>query len=92
MAGLTVEPKLRPCYVVDNGKTQEALFHCWSFHSDIYSPSPLVGGHPGGVVARTRAIVELEDGSVVLIEPHLVKFVSGIFDEYAWDEEKESED
>ena len=89
MAGLTVETRLRPCYVVANGKTQKALFHCWSFHSDIYSPSPLVGGHPGGVVARIGAIVELEDGDVTLIDPHCIKFVSGIFDEYVWDKEEE---
>ena len=89
MAGLTVETRLRPCYVVANGNKQKALFHCWSFHSDIYSPSPLVGGHPGGVVARTGAIVELEDGDVTLIDPHCIKFVNGIFDEYVWDKEEE---
>lgn len=92
MAGLTVETKLRPCYIIgEKGSKTEALFHCWSFHSDIYSPSLLVGGHHGGVVARTAAIVELENGSITLIHPQSIKFVSGIFDEYNWDE-KESEE
>jgi hypothetical protein len=64
----------------------KALFHCWSFTSDIYAPSVMVGGHGGGVVARTGAIVELEDGSVTIVEPHCIKFVPGIFDEYVWEE------
>jgi hypothetical protein len=86
MAGLTIETKLRPCYILGaNDSKTKALFHCWSFHSDIYSPSPLVGGHGGGVVARTAAIVELEDGSVTLIHPQSIKFVSGICEEYAWE-------
>lgn len=87
MAGLTVETRLRPCYVVANGNKQKALFHCWSFHSNVVSPSPMVGGHPGGVIARMSAIVELEDGDVTLTEPHCIKFVSGVFDDYTWDEE-----
>lgn len=87
MAGLNVEIKLRPCYILGKDSKQKALFHCWSYHSDIYAPSPMVGGHPGGVVARMSAIVELEDGSVTLIHPQSIKFVSGIFDEYVWDKE-----
>lgn len=88
MAGLMIETKLRPCYIVVKRSKTKALFHGWSFHSDIYAPSVMIGGHGGGVVARTSAIVELEDGSVTLIPPENIKFVSGIFDEYAWDEEE----
>ena len=88
MAGLTIETKLRPCLILgDKGSKTKALFHCWSFHSDIYAPSVMVGGHPGGTVARTAAIVELEDGSITLINPQSIKFVSGIFDGYCWDKE-----
>ena len=88
MAGLTVETKLRPCYIIGEkkGSKTRALFHAWSFHSDIYAPSVMVGGHGGVVVARTAAIVELEDGSVTLIHPQSIKFVPGIFDEYGWEE------
>lgn len=88
MTGLTIETKLRPCYIIgEKGSKAKALFHCWSFHSYVLSPSPMVGGHTGGVVARTGAVVELEDGSITLIHPQSIKFVSGIFDEYAWDKE-----
>lgn len=86
MARLTIETKLRPCYILGETSKTKALFHCWSFHSDIYPPSLLKGGHPGGTVARMSAIVELEDGSVTLIHPQNIKFVSGIFDEYGWND------
>ena len=88
MAGFTVETKLRPCYIIGekNGSKTKALFHAWSYHSDIYAPSVLVGGHGGGVVARTAAIVELEDCSITLIHPQSIKFVPGIFNEYRWEE------
>ena len=87
MAGLTIETKLRPCWIIKNKKSKtKALFHCWGFHSDVIDPSPLIGGHSGGVIARMSAIVELEDGSITLIHPQSIKFVSGIFDEYCWEE------
>ena len=37
---------------------------------------------------KTAAIVELEDGSVTLIHPQAIKFVSGKFNEYSWVEEE----
>ena len=37
---------------------------------------------------KTAAIVELEDGSVTLIHPQSIKFVSGIFNEYSCVKEK----
>ena len=40
---------------------------------------------------KTAAIVELEDGSVTLIHPQAIKFVSGIFNEYSWFGEEELE-
>lgn len=85
MAGLYIETKLRPCYVVGNDSEAKALFHCWSYHSDIYAPSVMIGGHGGGVVARTGAVVELEDGSVTVVRPESIRFVPWIFDEYGWD-------
>lgn len=86
MAGLTIEPKLRPCYIIGNDSNVKALFHCWSFHSNVIPASPMIGGHPGGVVASTGAIVELEDGSITLIHPQNIRFVPGIFEEYDWEE------
>lgn len=89
MAGFYIETKLRPCYVVGPKSKTKALFHCWSFTSDLYNASPMVGGHPGGCVARMRAVVELEDGEVIMVHPERIRFVPGIFNEYAWGEEKE---
>lgn len=89
MAGLCIETKLRPCHVVGSKSETKALFHCWSFHSDLYNASPMVGGHPGGVVARMGAIVEFEDGRVSVVRPESIRFVPGIFNEYGWGDEDE---
>lgn len=64
---------LRPC-LIDNGKTS-AWFHCWNHWSHVLEPSILVGGHPGGVVAGTYAIVELDDGSIQQCHPTDIRFV-----------------
>lgn len=60
----------RPC-VVDG---VEALFHRWEDYSEIISPSPWKGGHPGGSLRCTFAIVEMADGSIRRVEPPDVRF------------------
>lgn len=87
MAGLYIEPRLRPCYVTGNDTETKALFHCWSFQSDIYAPSIMVGGHSGGVVARMGAIVEFEDGRIITVPPESIRFVTSIFIDYSWVDE-----
>lgn len=90
MAGLTIETKLRPCYIIGHKNVKKkALFHGWDFISNVVDASPLIGGHPGGVIAYTAAIVELEDGSITLIHPQSIRFVPGIFEEYTWNEKEE---
>ena len=49
---MKIEVELRPCKV--NGK--KALFHTWSNKSKIVDPSPLMGGHNGGVLKWTVGI------------------------------------
>ena len=61
---------LRPCTV----DSMKALFHRWEDKSWIVPPSPMVGGHQGGVVRGVFAIVEMEDGTVREVEPEKVKF------------------
>ncbi len=62
---------LRPCMIDEN---ETAFFHEWTHRSQVIEPSPLVGGHPGGVVSRTFAIVEFLDGSVDIVDPPLIRF------------------
>lgn len=38
--------ELSPCIV--NG--QKGLFHCWEQRSEIVPPSPMKGGHSGGII------------------------------------------
>ena len=63
-------PKLRPC-MVDGEK---ALFHRWKDFATVIEPSPMVGGHPGGQLRETFAIVEMESGQVMEVKPTKVKF------------------
>ena len=63
-------PKLRPC-MVDGEK---ALFHRWEDYATVIGPSPMVGGHPGGQLRETFAIVEMESGQVMEVKPTKVKF------------------
>ena len=75
--------ELRPCYILGHDKSKiKALFHCWT--TIEYGMHEMNG-------TKTAAIVELEDGSVTLIHPQAIKFVSGIFNEYSWFGEEELE-
>lgn len=75
---ITVEAKLRPCIV--NGKN--ALFHCWSERAEIIDPAFARGGHSGGVMKWTVAIIEYEDGQVVEALPQRIKFLDPPHHEY----------
>lgn len=78
---LKPETELRPCYILGHDKSKiKALFHCWT--TIDYGINGMHG-------TKTAAIVELEDGSVTLIHPQAIKFVSGIFNEYSWVDEEE---
>lgn len=64
----------------------KALFHCWNHRSELYDASPMIGGHPGGQVSGTFAIVEYEDGTVHEVEPQNIRFVDNAMCEYAFPE------
>ena len=78
MEGIYFEQKLRPCQIWKHGITNRALFHGWDFVSNI-------GVCPGGTEAYTRAIVELENGCIITVDPESIKFLDNKFDEYCWD-------
>lgn len=65
----------------------KAMFHCWNHRSELYDASPMIGGHPGGQVSGTFAIVEYEDGTVHEAEPQNIRFVDNAMREYAFTEE-----
>lgn len=90
MTGIQIKTELRPCYVsIKKGKKEKALFHCWSFESAVVKPSIMVGWHPGGTMACTMAIVELENGRVAVVAPLSIQFLDSNFNEYCWDEKGE---
>lgn len=98
MAGFTIENILRPClvqtYRLDEIRRRhmvedvqkKALFHQWMNKSEIYPPSAMVGGHPGGIVSGTLGIVEFEDGKIAEVNPTDITFIDHKFDEYAFGE------
>lgn len=73
MAGLYMQPKLRPCYIIcANNERFRGLFHCWNHIND-------------GVISHTTAIIELADGSVTNIIPESVIFLDNPFQDYVWE-------
>lgn len=64
----------RPCLI--NGR--KALFHKWEHKSIVIPPSPLRGGHSGGVEAYDLAIVEYEDGTVGEVIPSSIQFTQEV--------------
>lgn len=65
--------ELRPCFV--EKEKGVFLFRCWSHVSEIVPPALTIGGHNGGVVADTFAIVEAEDGSIIRVRPEKIRFI-----------------
>lgn len=72
--------------IIEEEREIKALFHCWSHRSELCDASPMIGGHPGGQVSGTFAIVEYEDGTVHEVEPKNIRFVDNTFCEYAFPE------
>lgn len=65
---------LRPCLIDPEGNQTKAWFHRWTERSEIIPPSPMIGGHSGGVLKYALALVEFEDGHVREVAPERVKF------------------
>lgn len=77
---IVIRAELRPCIVKD----RKALFHRWSDKSEIVAPSPMVGGHNGGVIRITVGIIEYEDGVITECYPYEIRFVDTVFNEYCF--------
>lgn len=75
---ISIREDLRPC-IVNNRK---ALFHKWSDKSKIVEPSPMIGGHAGGVLKYTVGIIEYEYGVVTECYPYEIRFVDNKIEEY----------
>lgn len=66
---------MRKCIVTIKSESYEATFHCWSHESWAIDASPLIGGHPGGIIGITYAIVEDAEGQVHKVPAECIKFV-----------------
>lgn len=84
---IIIRADLRPVWLVET--KEKALFHCWGNRSDIIPPSPMVGGHSGGVISRPVAVIELKNGEVREVPPACIRFADGgdgRFELCRWDE------
>ncbi|MDB1935121.1 MULTISPECIES: hypothetical protein [Clostridium] len=81
---MKIEFDLRPCKVGD----RKALFHKWSDKTRIVEPSPMIGGHQGGVLKYTVGIVEFENGQVGECLPYEIKFIDDEIKDYCFKEEE----
>lgn len=52
-------------------------FHTWEHYSTVIDASPMIGGHPGGVISYVRGIVEFKDG-VRRVTAESIKFCDEI--------------
>ncbi len=88
---MQIEFAMRQCKV----KGKNAFFHRWEEISNVLMPSAMVGGHKGGEVKKTLAIIEyVDDGTVHECYPDEIRFLdsTGKAMGYCWDDEaKESE-
>lgn len=78
----------RPCITWQSySEPQRALFHGWSFVAEIFAPSIRRGGHPGGQVANTFALVEYDDGCVEELPVNKILFLDSpeSFAVYDWE-------
>lgn len=78
MNTINIEPKLRPCLVSSltvNGErqTDKALFHRWveqKHNISIFAED------------QVRAMVEMEDGTIKMVPPGLIKFLDPIHKDF----------
>lgn len=80
----------RPCIVTRAPDvTEKCLFHCWSTESNVIPPSLTKGGHDGGQVSTTVAILEFEDGHLEKHGIEAFKFSDMSFLQWAWNQDDE---
>ena len=85
---IKIEYHLRPCLVrINSEEFKKALFHRWTDVSELVGASPLRGGHPGGQISDTFAIVEFEEGNVLRVNIEDIIFLDSgnQFADFAWD-------
>ena len=73
--GKTVKKRSPGLNTDQETEERKALFHGWSAIAQLVDASPMIGGHPGGTVADTLAIVEYMDGNVERVHPEQIQFL-----------------
>lgn len=80
-----MEDYYRPCKF----ENKNYIFHCFEQHSYVISPSPMIGGHPGGQVSAVFALIEDKKGNIYRVDATRVKFTDDKFLDYFCDLDEE---
>lgn len=84
---IEITDRHRPCWYRGASGLYKAIFHRWVEERKLVDASPLQGGHPGGCIAATFALIETEDGKMWMVVPDSIQFIDHAeFHEYAWEE------
>lgn len=77
-----MEDYYRPCKF----ENKNYIFHCFEQHSYVISPSPMIGGHPGGQVSGVFALIEDKKGNIYRVDATRVKFTDDKYHDYFLDD------
>lgn len=70
---------MKKCVVISNSKKYTADFYGVFQISTVIDPSPMIGGHPGGVIAYPVAVVDSGDGDGLINLP--IEKVARVYEE-----------
>lgn len=88
VSSIEITRELRPCLIwcrKDNIEpAKKALFHLWEHSTRVIDSRPYMSGHTGGTESTVFGIVELEDGSVIRVNPCQIQFTDNKIQEYAF--------
>lgn len=84
---IEITDRHRPCLYRGEKGLYKAIFHRWVEERQLVDASPFQGGHPGGCIAATFALIETENGTMREVAPDKIQFIDhSEFAEYAWGE------
>lgn len=84
---IEITDRHRPCWYRGEKGLSKAIFHRWVEDRQMVAANLLEGGHPGGCIAATFALIETENGTMRKVAPDKIQFIDhSEFSEYAWGE------
>ena len=84
---IEITDRHRPCWYRGEKGLSKAIFHRWVEERQRVAASLFEGGYPGGCIAATFALIEIENGTMRKVAPDKIQFIDhSEFSEYSWGE------